>query len=122
MKPFYRYDWLKFKHLERCPYVWGTPDCDKWNKEDDRRMLLIALDCYAEYLEYKMEHPTIENNFKYHAPTPNQIEKYKTIRDKAKELALLTKELSPPSREQSTAFTKLEEYVMWTNAAIARNE
>ena len=28
----------------------------------------------------------------------------------------------PESREKSLAFTKLEECIMWANAAIARNE
>ncbi len=30
--------------------------------------------------------------------------------------------LTPESREQSLAVTKLEEAMMWANAAIARNE
>jgi len=65
---------------------------------------------------------TIENNFRYHAPKPGQPEKYTAIREKAKELAYLIDELAPKSREQSLAYTKLEEAVMWANAAIARNE
>ncbi|WP_127488470.1 Acb2/Tad1 domain-containing protein [Paenibacillus ehimensis] len=66
--------------------------------------------------------PQIENNFKYHSPKPGQPEKYTTIREKAKELAVLIDETTPKSREQSLALTKLEEAVMWANASIARNE
>lgn len=64
----------------------------------------------------------IENNFRYHPPTGTQAKRYETIRDGAKTLALIINELTPASREQSLAFTALEEAVMWANAAIARNE
>ena len=64
----------------------------------------------------------IENNFKYHAPTPSQIPKYEEIRAQGKELAQLVNELCPDSREKSLAMTKIEEAVMWANAAVARNE
>lgn len=63
----------------------------------------------------------IENAFTYHAPKDGQPEKYQAIREKAKELAYLIKELVPDSREQSLAITKLEECSMWANAGIARS-
>lgn len=63
----------------------------------------------------------IENAFTYHAPKDGQLEKYQVIREKAKELAYLIKDLVPDSREQSLAITKLEECSMWANAGIARN-
>lgn len=63
----------------------------------------------------------IENAFTYHAPKDGQPAKYVQIRDTAKSLALLIDELAPESREKSVAITKLEEAVMWANAAIARN-
>ena len=63
----------------------------------------------------------IENAFTYHATKDGQPEKYQAIREKAKELAYLIKELVPDSREQSLAITKLEECSMWANAGIARN-
>ena len=68
-----------------------------------------------------MDYATIDNNFKYHAPTAGQPEQYQQIRDKAKELAYLIQEIVPESREKSLAVTKLEEAVMWANAGIARN-
>lgn len=64
----------------------------------------------------------IAHNFTYHAPKPGQQERYVSLRDKAKELALLIVELTPASREQSVAITELETAVFWANAAIARNE
>ena len=64
----------------------------------------------------------IERNFKYHAPKPGQPEKYVHIRETAKGLAEMIEDLCPDSREKSLAMTKLEEAVMWANAAIARNE
>lgn len=64
----------------------------------------------------------LDRGFTYHAPNESQVERYPLIREKAKELANLIVALSPPSREQSLAITKVEEAVMWANAGIARNE
>lgn len=62
------------------------------------------------------------NIYKYHAPEGDQTERYERLREKGKELAELVFALAPESRERSLAFTKLEEAIMWANAAIARNE
>lgn len=64
----------------------------------------------------------IENNFRYHSPKAGQPEKYTALRDEAKILAHSFIDICPESRELSLALTKLEEAVMWANAAIARNE
>ena len=64
----------------------------------------------------------IENNFMYHETKEGQLEKYANIRDKAKDLAYLIEEFCPDSRERSLAITNLEQFVMWANASIARNE
>lgn len=64
----------------------------------------------------------IEKAFTYHAPKEGQNLKYGMIRKDAKSLAYLIDELAPSSREKALALTKLEEAVMWANAAIARNE
>ena len=69
-----------------------------------------------------MTNAEIENNFSYHTPKEDQPERYEKIRNKAKMLAAYINEKCPDSREKSLAFTKLEEAVMWANAAIARNE
>lgn len=64
----------------------------------------------------------IENNFKYHSPKDDQPQRYEEIRNKAKELAHVINNNCPASREQSLAFTALEECVMHANSSIARNE
>lgn len=58
--------------------------------------------------------------FTYHAPKEGQPELYEAIRNSAHELALCIVNNSMECREQSLAITKLEEAVMWANAAIAR--
>ena len=63
-----------------------------------------------------------ENTYTYHEPKGDQVERYKGIRAKARELAELIDRSCPPSRERSLAQTKLEEATMWANASIARNE
>ena len=62
----------------------------------------------------------LENRFTYHSPKPGQPEKYVKLRDAGKELGYLIKELAPVSREQSLALTKLEEAIMWANAAMGQ--
>jgi hypothetical protein len=64
----------------------------------------------------------IENAFVYHAPKDDQPERYEMIRAAAKHLAHIINGCCPASREQSTAFTLLDQVVMEANAAIARNE
>lgn len=64
----------------------------------------------------------IENRFTYHKPIEGQPARYELLRASAKKFALEIVANSPPSREQSLALTKLEEAMMWANAAIARNE
>jgi len=64
----------------------------------------------------------IEKAFTYHAPKADQPGRYEQIRSQAKTLANTLAQCCPPSRELSLAMTKLEEVVMWANAAIARNE
>jgi hypothetical protein len=69
-----------------------------------------------------MDSADIANRFTYHAPKPGQPEKYSELRGEALAMAQTINALCPDSREKSLALTKLEETVMWANAAIARNE
>jgi hypothetical protein len=64
----------------------------------------------------------LEKAFTYHPPKGDQAARYENIRAMAKHVAFNLTELCPPSRELSLALTKLEEAIMWANAAIARNE
>lgn len=60
--------------------------------------------------------------FVYHRPNYEQPARYEAIRAKAKEFAELIAQYCPQSREQSVAFTKVQEAMMWANASIAINE
>lgn len=64
----------------------------------------------------------VAHRFTYHAPKDDQAERYEMLRDMARALADAVDIECPPSREKALALTKLEECVMWANAAIARNE
>lgn len=64
--------------------------------------------------------PRIENDFTYHRPPAEVAVDFVTLRNKAKELALLFLDLVPSGREQATALTRLEEAVFHANAGIAR--
>ena len=65
----------------------------------------------------------IEKRFTYHPPvTATQVVKYERLRSMAKEFAYQIEFDCPDSRERSLALTKLEEAVMWSNAAISRHE
>jgi hypothetical protein len=64
----------------------------------------------------------IESRFTYHPPKdPETIASHEAVRDELRVTALLLDEMLPDSREKSIAITKLEEALMWANAAIARN-
>lgn len=62
----------------------------------------------------------IQNDFTYHRPPAEKAQDFVTLRNKAKELAVLFTDLVPGGREQATALTRLEEAVMHANAGIAR--
>lgn len=64
----------------------------------------------------------IENRFTYHPPQSDVVkDKYISLRNAGKDLAILINAAVPESREKSLAITKLEEVIMWANAGIARN-
>lgn len=69
-----------------------------------------------------MEDKELDNRFTYHSPKQGQPEKYELVRGSGKSLATVIDKLCPESREKSLAITKIEEAVMWANAAIARRE
>jgi len=60
--------------------------------------------------------------FTHHPPDEHQIARYKKIREKAKELAVLITDHTPVCPDQTAALRKLRECVMTANAAIACNE
>ncbi len=60
--------------------------------------------------------------FRYHPPHGDQAKRYEMLRGASRDLAMLMSDLCPESRERSVAITKVQEAVMWANAAIAINE
>ena len=72
-----------------------------------------------------MSEITVEESirrFEYHPPKDDSVRELHAQVHEAIAVAsdhVIT--LTPPSREQSLAVTKLEEAMFWANAAIARN-
>lgn len=64
----------------------------------------------------------INNDFVYHPPFGDQLDRYAALREAGRQLAIQIVESTPISREQSLALTNLEQAIMFANAAIARNE
>lgn len=64
----------------------------------------------------------LDEAFTYHETLPGQLPRYRTLRSRARELAYLIVSYTPQGREQDVAIQKLEEAVMFANAAIARGE
>lgn len=47
------------KDLERCPYTWKDSRYPKWAEEDNKRILLINLNRYADQLQKPNWHDKI---------------------------------------------------------------
>ncbi|HWN09751.1 MAG TPA: hypothetical protein VNO50_10870 [Pyrinomonadaceae bacterium] len=67
-----------------------------------------------------MSDAELVRRFTYHAPTPEQADKYARIRETALSLARMIVELAPNNRERLTAVSYLDAVVMNANASIAR--
>lgn len=63
----------------------------------------------------------ITDLFTYHSPDPDTMQRYETIRDAAKHLALVIWKNCPYGADRTAAIRKLRETVMTANAAIALN-
>jgi hypothetical protein len=64
----------------------------------------------------------LHGRYTHHRPHGNQVQRYTGIRDAAYDLARLLAVACPDSPELEQAMNRLDEVVMWANAAIARNE
>lgn len=65
----------------------------------------------------------LNKRFVYHPPkNEDQVSRHKHVRFSGWEMARAIDSQCPESREKSLALTKIEEAIMWANAAIARNE
>lgn len=70
-----------------------------------------------------MESNDIDNRFDYHPPKDDETRQaHETVRAELRAVAYALDSLCPDGREKSLAITKLEEAMMWANAAIARSE
>ena len=71
-----------------------------------------------------LSHDALAHRFQFHpADAQNTKDAHQTVRDTLLEAADKIVEVTgAPSREQSTAITKLEEAMFWANAAIARGD
>lgn len=69
-----------------------------------------------------MDKADIDNRFSFHPATDVTGPKHDSIRGECMALAYTLDALIPDSREKSLAITHLEEVMMWSNAAIARNQ
>ena len=67
-----------------------------------------------------MDLEELKTRFTYHAPDDDKISRHAAIRKQGLQLAMTFDQLAPESREKELAMAKLEEAVMWLNAAIAR--
>lgn len=63
----------------------------------------------------------IDDVFKYHAPSADQIPRYERLRAAAREFAKVLIAESVPSPDQTVALRKLREAVHSANASIALN-
>ena len=61
----------------------------------------------------------IEQLFTYHAPTPEQIEQYASIRAKGMEMAHVIDKNCPASPDRTASIRLLREAIMTANASIA---
>lgn len=68
-----------------------------------------------------MDSGDLEVRFQYHAPTPEIANIHSSVRLGCFDLALFLNKWLPEGREKSLAITHLEEVMLWSNAAIARN-
>jgi hypothetical protein len=67
-----------------------------------------------------MDEIELANRFKYHQPDQVRRASHERVRLAAGDLADEINIHAPDGREKSLAITKIEEAMMWANAAIAR--
>ena len=61
LRAFAKYDWLKWTDIERGPFAPFTLESGNWLRDDDRRLFLIALDRYADWLTSPMIDSTADD-------------------------------------------------------------
>lgn len=96
-----------------------------WGKGLDETVAFTELD-YRRMLDYlrekgKMPYTSdeLDNIFTYHAPVGDQVERYKRIREAAKNLAQVIVDNTTPSPEQTLAVREVEIACMRANQCVA---
>jgi hypothetical protein len=69
----------------------------------------------------RMDNNDLANRFKFHPATETTGPTHDNVRYHCFTMAEWLNDVLPEGREKSLAITKLEEVMMWSNAAIARN-
>lgn len=65
----------------------------------------------------------LNRRFNYHQPSNQEVvDKHQQVREGCHYAANIVATACPEGREKSLALTKLEEAMMWANAAIARKQ
>ena len=64
----------------------------------------------------------LEWDFGYRAPNSERAADHGEMREQVLQLARYINDVVPDGREKSLAITKLEEVMLWANAAIARQD
>lgn len=64
----------------------------------------------------------LENEFTYHAPIGDQVQRYARLRESAKNLAYEICRCCPDSRDRALALSQLKLATMLANSSIACNE
>lgn len=68
-----------------------------------------------------MSEENINHRFSHHPPKfPETIQQHESVREELRTTANYLDQNLPEGREKALALTKLEEVLMWSNAAIAR--
>ena len=106
----------------RRPPTGGVPVQRRICECEEGQKTKKALIDFAERRKTMYDKTTVERNFTYHPPHGDQPARYIVLRDCGKYVAEAILDKCPESPERTLALRKLEEAVMWSNAAIARNE
>lgn len=64
----------------------------------------------------------IKRIFTYHKPQEENVHKFESLRNMGKITAEAILKYTPQCAEQTLAIRKVEEAIMWANAALARNQ
>ncbi len=67
----------------------------------------------------QQEEEQLNNWFTYHAPGPNDAERYEKLRAAGGVLATVIYDLCPPSADRTAAIRKVREAIFTANASIA---